>query len=231
MAVVSSGSLTCSPVSQGRAVPPSIPDSRNGCRPDGGLFRQITPTRPPPMALSLTQTTGTPLAARSCRPGRHIPNPAMYISPSSGTAPRLIARSILSRSRSDSWRSSCPGPGPSRPGGLLPGLAEPRMPGPADGRHSAGQGRHPRHAATQSGQMSRVSAEAACEILHKALPRKRHGRGCQRITIQIDALSAADAGGFSRRRPTPARRAAPPRLRTRLLKRPHRFARLMRRSA
>ena len=57
------------------------------------------------MALSLTQTTGTPLAARSCRPGHHIPNPAMYISPSSGTAPRLIARSILSRSRTDKVRS------------------------------------------------------------------------------------------------------------------------------
>jgi hypothetical protein len=38
---------------------------------------------------------------------------------------------------------------------------------------------------------ARVSAEAACEILHKALPRKRHGLGCQRYDDPDRCLSAA----------------------------------------
>jgi hypothetical protein len=46
------------------------------------------------MALLLTQTTGTPLAARSCRPGHHIPDPAMCIPPSSGTAARLMLMDV-----------------------------------------------------------------------------------------------------------------------------------------
>src|SRR5215471_6880036 len=92
MAAVSSGSLTCSPVSHGRAVPPGMPDSRNGCRPDSADFFATSPQIMPalPTGLSLTQTTGTPVAARSCRPAYDIPEPAMYTSPSSGTATRLI---------------------------------------------------------------------------------------------------------------------------------------------
>jgi hypothetical protein len=34
-----------------------------------------------------------------------------------------------------------------------------------------------------------VSAEADCENLHKALPRKRHGPAASVITVQLDALS------------------------------------------
>jgi hypothetical protein len=33
---------------------------------------------------------------------------------------------------------------------------------------------------TRSAACKHVSAETACEIMHKALPRKRRGRGCQR---------------------------------------------------
>jgi hypothetical protein len=44
------------------------------------------------------------------------------------------------------------------------------------------------------GDQTRVSAETACEIAHKALPRKRHGRGDQEYGIRVSVLSAAVAG-------------------------------------
>ena len=51
----------------------------------------------------------------------------------------------------------------------------------------------------------RVSAETACEIMHKALPRKRHGRGCRGDSHPgPDALaSASSPGGILPAQPRP----------------------------
>jgi hypothetical protein len=47
------------------------------------------------------------------------------------------------------------------------------------------------------GMRARVSAETACEFLHKALPRKRYGCAAWARALQAGALSAADEGSRS----------------------------------
>lgn len=73
---------------------------RNGCRPDRADFcAKLAQSMPLPRVQSVTRATGTPVAARSCRPGVRIPQ--RFSSPSPGTATRLIARSVPWRSPAD----------------------------------------------------------------------------------------------------------------------------------
>jgi hypothetical protein len=53
----------------------------------------------------------------------------------------------------------------------------------------AAAGAHPEH--RSSWRESRFPRSRTCEILHKALPRKRHNAAAEASAIQADALSAA----------------------------------------